>query len=282
MVSLFRSPPPAEDALERPRLELSGPALTQALEGLAVSCEPYGGVERFVEAIKLRHQIIRDILVDDAAGAGDLDRFVAVMTLLPTVRRRVGPYLEDGRIDMLREATAALIRGSHDPAAVDERVSAFCARFPSDKRHRWVRDLAAEVLHAFDIERHPLMCRWVWDARANTGVLREIWHGDIDRITIPVGDGYGVFVMLREELSQFLSDNGVFRDVLCYVDLICAQVYANYISAQGGSYLRADFSSPEDPAAHLRRLLGLDGVRAKTTRAGDGSADRAAALLEGS
>ena len=91
---------------------------------------------------------------------------------------------------------------------------------------------------------------------------REIWHADdIDHITIRVGDGYGTFLMLREELSQFLSDNGFFRDILYYVDVLSAQVYANYICEQGGSYLRADFSAPEDPMQHTRRLLGLDGVR---------------------
>ncbi len=68
--------------------------------------------------------------------------------------------------------------------------------------------------------------------------------------------------MLREELSQFLSDEGFFRDVLQYVDILCAQVYAQYICEQGGSYLRTDFSAPEDPMQHTRRLLGLDGVSA--------------------
>ena len=149
-----------------------------------------------------------------------------------------------------------------DQQAVDARIIDFCAKFPDDKRHRWVRDLATEVLHNSNPERYPLMNRWVWDARANTGVLREIWHAEnVDHITIPVADGYGTYLMLREELSQFLSDNGFFRDILTYVDILCAQVYANYICEQGGSYLRTDFSAPEDPMQHTRRLLGLDGVR---------------------
>ena len=53
--------------------------------------------------------------------------------------------------------------------------------------------------------------------------------------------------MLREELAQFLSANGVFRDVMQYVDLLTAQVYADYICEQGGSYLRADFTRPRIP-----------------------------------
>jgi hypothetical protein len=99
----------------------------------------------------------------------------------------------------------------------------------------------------------------VWDARANTGVLREIWHGeDVDTISLEVPDGYDTFVQLRQELSEYLSANGVFRDVLFYVDILMAQVYAGYISERGGTYLRADFTSPEDPMLHTRRMLGLD------------------------
>ena len=72
---------------------------------------------------------------------------------------------------------------------VDARIGRFCARFPQDKRHRWVRDLATELLHNADPERIPLMNRWVWDATANTGVIREIWHGDdVDRMTMMPDD----------------------------------------------------------------------------------------------
>ncbi len=141
-------------------------------------------------------------------------------------------------------------------------------RFPQDDAHRWTRDLAAEVLHNIDPERYPLMTRWVWDAGTNTGVLREIWHGARRRPhrRSPRRDDYATFLVLREELSQFLSGNGVFRDVLQFVDMLCAQVYADYIGEQGGSYLRTDFTAPEDPMLHTRRLLGLDGIRPGTGR----------------
>ena len=74
--------------------------------------------------------------------------------------------------------------------------------------------LAAELLHYADPERYPLMTRWVWDARANTGVLREIWHDEnVDSISIDVADGYATFLVLREELAQYLATNGVFREI---------------------------------------------------------------------
>jgi hypothetical protein len=107
----------------------------------------------------------------------------------------------------------------------------------------------------------------VWDAEANTGVIRELWFADdVDHLRIEVPDRYVTFLTLREELSQFLSQNGFFRDIIHYVDLLCAQVYAEYICEQGGSYLRTDFSAEEDPLQFTRRLLGLDGIKAGSGR----------------
>ena len=99
----------------------------------------------------------------------------------------------------------ALLDGWSDLGTADQRLSAFVASFPTDREHRWSRDLAAEVLHFTAPERYPLMTRWVWDARVNTGVLREIWHSDnnVDAGTIAVGDGFATFVTLREELEGF-------------------------------------------------------------------------------
>ncbi len=242
--------------------------------------EDHGGIERYVDAVKLKSTLFRQALVDKPIEELDLETFKGLCTFMATVRRRIGDWLNGDSFDGMREAIVQLF---DDAESVDARVTKFCARFPDDKQHRWVRDLAAELLHNADPERIPLMNRWVWDARANTGVLREIWHADnVDHITIRVGDGYGTFIMLREELSQFLSDNGMFRDILYYVDVLCAQVYAHYICEQGGSYLRADFSAPEDPMQHTRRLLGLDGVRAGSGKTRLKSIDGEAFVLDDS
>ena len=249
---------------ERPVLDLSADALRAGLQAMVVGSEEHGGIERYVEAVKLKSTMFREALVDKPVEDLDLETFKGLCTFMSTVRRRVGTWLDDESFAKMQDAIVELF---DDSDSVDERVSRFCARFPTDKKHRWVRDLAAELLHNSDPERIPMMNRWIWDARANTGVLREIWHGEnVDNLTIEVADGYGTFVMLREELSQFLSDNGMFRDVLYYVDVLCAQVYAQYICEQGGSYLRADFSAPEDPMQHTRRLLGVDGVQPRDGR----------------
>lgn len=245
--------------IDRPTLDLSGDSLATALQGLVSGSEAHGGIERYVDAVKLKSKVFQQGLAGIESGDLDVDTFKGLCTFMATVRRRVGPWLEEDAFARLRDALTELFAEASD---VDSRVTVFCSRFPADRAHRWVRDLATEMLHNRDPERYPLMNRWVWDAKANTGVLREIWHADdIDHLVIQVADRYGTFLMLREELSQYLTDNGFFRDIPYYVDLLCAQVYARYICEQGGSYLRTDFSAPEDPMQHTRRLLGLDGVR---------------------
>jgi hypothetical protein len=235
------------------QLDLSGPKLRLALEALVSRSEEEGGVEAYVEALK-----VKAAMFADAAGALDLKKFRTLCAHMSTVRRRVGQYAQPHWFGEMRKRIDALFERE---VPVDGRIRRFCASFPDDREHRWVRDLAAEMLHYADPERYPLMTRWVWDARTNTGVLREIWHGDeVDSISLEVPDGYDTFVQLRQELSEYLSANGVFRDVLFYVDVLMAQVYAGYIGERGGTYLRADFATPEDPMLHVRRLLGLDGL----------------------
>jgi hypothetical protein len=250
-------PPPAA----RPRLELSGPKLKLAFESLVAAAEDTGGIERYVDALKLKGELFAGTLAAGRAREVSLADFRALCAWMSTVRRRIGSYVEPQAFEAMRRRVAALLEGTEDTATTDARIESFCAAFPDDRAHRWVRDLAAEVLHHADPERYPMMTRWMWDARSNTGVLREIWHGEaVDHVRIGVEDRYETFLVLREELAQFLASQGVFRDVIQYTDLLAARVYAIYIQEQGGSYLRADFSSAEEPMIHVRRLLGLDGV----------------------
>lgn len=243
---------------QRPTLELSGPRLKLALESLLQSAEDAGGVESYVAALALKSTMFREAL----AGELELKQFRTLCAHMATVRRRVGRYAQPEAFPGVREKIRVLFSGKEDASSADLRIARFCAAFPEDREHRWVRDLAAELLHYVDPERYPLMTRWVWDARTNTGVLREIWHAeDVDSIRIEIADDYAMSLMLREELAQYLASNGFFRDVPWYVDLLMAQVYAGYIGERGGMYLRTDFATPEEPMLHVQRVLGLDGLR---------------------
>jgi hypothetical protein len=247
----------------RPILDLSGPKLRAAFEGLIDAAENSGGVERYVGALALKASFFEEVLGKGRVGELTETEFCDLAAFITPVRRRVGSWLRRNDFAALRMRLKALLNGWSDVGTTDGRMTEFIASFPQDREHRWVRDLAAEVLHFTVPDRYPLMTRWMWDARVNTGVLREIWHSDSGNIrTITVGDDFGTFAMLREELEGFLGANGVFRQLPFYVDLLCAHIYAGYINDKGGQYLRGDFcgASTEDSLAHTRRLVGLDAV----------------------
>lgn len=251
------------------RLDLSGPRLNQSLARLVAGAEARGGIEGYVEALKLKATLFRDAFGDPADPAGTLEpeTFKGLCPFMPTVRRRIARWLERPAYDTLLEDIAEFVREMSDVTAIDGRLAAFGARLGKDASQRWVRDLGAELLHNLAPERYPLMTRWVWDASANTGVIREIWFAENrDHTRIDVADGYATFLCLREELSVFLAQKGFFRDILQYVDLLCAQIYAEYVCEQGSGYLRTDFSAEQDPLEFTRRLLGLDGVKAGSGR----------------
>ena len=261
MIDNFISADTSGRTSSRPVLDLSGPRITSSFEKLLNASDEQGGVETFVTAIKFKNSVFQEVLKPENVQDLDKDTFLGLCAFTASVRRRIGAWIETQDFEKLRMHIVALMAGEVDGSDVDARMAKFCERFPHDRSHRWVRDLAAEFLHFSDMEKYPLMTRWVWDYAANTGVIREIWYADdIDHLTLNIADTYETHLVLREEISQFLASNGVFRDVLYYVDLLLAQIYADYISEQGGSFLRTDFASEVDPLEFTRRMLGLDGI----------------------
>ena len=257
-------------APSRPELHLSGPRLRAAFENLVDAAENTGGVERYVGALALKASLFEEMFGKGRVGELTEAEFLDLAAFVTPARRRIGAWLAHYGFESLHPRLVKLLAGWSDVGTADKRMAAFCAGFPEDREHRWVRDLGAEVLHFTAPHHYPLMTRWMWDARVNTGVLREIWHDEngVPAGAIKVEDNFATFMTLREELEGFLADNGVFRDLQFYVDILCAHVYAGYINDKGGQYLRGDFcgATKEDSMAHTRRLLGLDAVDTESGR----------------
>lgn len=250
-----------------PVLDLSGPRLRRAFEHLVDAAEPTGGVERYVSALALKASLFEEIFGRGKVAEMTAEDFRDVAAFVTSARRRVAPYLQLAAFNRLHNAIAGLLENWSDTATADFRLHRFVASFPDDRAHRWVRDMGAEILHFTGPDRYPLMTRWMWDAGVGTGVLREIWFADdVDAARIEIADDFRTFTVLAGELAEFLAENGVFRDLPFYTDLLCAHVYAGYINDRGGQYLRSDFTSQGDPMAHTRRLLGLDAVDTESGR----------------
>lgn len=247
-----------------PVLDLSGPALRTSLESLLAAAESGGGVDGYVQGLSFKAALFAALLDAERLRTLAEEEFLGLCTFMPTVRRRIGPWLADNSYPALRHRVASLL---HAPGDAQARFGDFVACFPDDRAHRWVRDLAAELLHFAAPDDVPLMTRWMWDARSGTGVLREIWYAE-ERDPPPptVPDRLATFLALQAELHAFLREEGFFRDLALFQDLLCAHIYAGYINDRGASYLNADFAGAEDAMAHTRRLLGLDSLAGERVR----------------
>lgn len=258
---------PVPEVPGSPELHLSGPRLRRAFEHLAEAAESTGGVERYVTALALKASLFDELLGKGRADELTEAEFLDLAAFITPARRRVAAWLQENGYDVLRLRLGRLLDGEGGDASVADRMAVFCASFPKDKAHRWVRDLAAELLHFTAPERIPLMTRWVWDARVGTGVLRELWFtDDVSTVKITVPDTLAVFRQLSEEMAGFLAGEGVYRDLPYYTDLLLAHVYAAYINDRGGEMMRAEFVTASDPMLHTRRMLGLDAVDTETGR----------------
>jgi hypothetical protein len=251
-----------------PVLDLSGPKLRRAFENLAESAEATGGVERYVSALALKASLFQEVLGKGRVHEMSETEFFDIACFVAPVRRRISKWLAENRFDLMRSRISRLLEGWTDTSTSDTRLNVFVDAFPTDRDHRWIRDLGAEILHFIAPEHYPLMTRWIWDRKVGTGVLREIWFADdVDTVEIDVADGFDTHAMLRDELTGFLKENGVFRDLPFYVDLLCAHIYAGYINDRGGQYLRPDFCGDRvDGMLHTRRMLGLDAVDTESGR----------------
>ena len=147
MALLFSKSPEQPPEPERVQLELSGSLLAQALTNLVTGCEALGGIERFAEALALKSEMIKGTLGNGRVKDLDLDQLMGLCVFMSTVRRRIGPYLDPTGFQQIKAALIDLLEGTQDTSTTDDRLAKFCDAFPKDKTHRWVRDLAAEVLH---------------------------------------------------------------------------------------------------------------------------------------
>ena len=110
--------------VERPVLDLSGDALRAALQSLVVGSDEHGGIERYVDAVKLKSAMFQQALddIDDL----ELETFKGLCTFMATVRRRIGNWLSEDAFADVRDGIRGLFG---DDDNVDARITAFCERY---------------------------------------------------------------------------------------------------------------------------------------------------------
>lgn len=229
-----------------------------------------GGIEAYLASLGAKQHAYATVLARSEDGKLALDDLESLLDYVFTARRRVFPAFES--IGAAR--ATALIRellSSRMPLA--QRMQGFVDAMPgtagldrgsiraATKVRRAAWDFAAELLHFSDPVKYPLMSRWVWDQGTQSGALREfIRAGDAMR-EIPFSNAPELFEGGRRWLAERIAEEGVYRDVHFWIDLVLAQAYTTYFRSVTEGGLGADFGRGTPAQDQLKKLLGIDTPR---------------------
>jgi Cft2 family RNA processing exonuclease len=70
-----------------------------------------------------------------------------------------------------------------------------------------------------------------------------------------------MFEGARVWLAAQISEQGLYRDVPFWVDLVMAKAYSEYFRSMAEGMLSADFGRGTTPAEQLKKFLGIDQLR---------------------
>lgn len=242
----------------------------QHLSRLQHGAERDGGLESYLDSLGVKHRLFVAALSPDRIDALGLDETEVLLDTVFTARRRLFPLLQAMGAAAVRQAVAELAYGD---GTIAVRLQRFVAALPipaggdregvkaAAKARRAGFDFGAELLHFFDPVRYPLMARWVWDQGTVSGALREFIRGNDQMAEIPLGASPEMFEGARQWLGQRIADQGVFRDLHFWIDLVLAQAYVTYFRSMAEGGLGGDFGRGARPEDQLKKLLGIDAGR---------------------
>jgi hypothetical protein len=104
------------------------------------------------------------------------------------------------------------------------------------------------------------MARWVWDRATMSGALRELVAGGEAMRDLPLENVPGTYEAARSWVQERIAEQGIFRDVHFWADLVLAAAYGHYFRAMTGGTLGADFERGTHPSEQIMGLLGIDRI----------------------
>lgn len=248
-------------------LPLDSAYFMHKFSALQANTEGDGGVEVLVTSLVAKHQLFARLLdVSSLPSLQDED----LESLLDTVfsaRRRLYPDLKAFGLDKTKALIHELLFGN---LTISERLSRFAdmvqvneaddreARKLAAKNKRAAYDFGAEILHFSQPDKFPLMTRWVWDQQAQSGALREFIRGNDAMDNVSLGNAPEMFEGARVWLAAQLAEQGLYRDIPQWIDLVMAQAYTEYFRSMAEGMLSSEFGRGSTPGEHLKKFLGID------------------------
>ncbi len=237
---------------------------------LLATVEQDGGIEAYLASLGAKHHAYAELLERPRIERLTLDDLELLLDRVFTARRRVFPALES-----MGTACAAALIGEllYGTAPLSQRIQGFVDAMPgaegmgrdcinaAAKVRRAAWDFAAELVHFSDPVKYPLMSRWVWDQSTQSGALREFIRAADATGEIPFNNTPELFEGGRRWLAERIAEQGIYRDIHFWIDLVLAEAYTTYFRSVTEGSLGADFGRGGPPYEQLRKLLGIDTPR---------------------
>ena len=242
----------------------------QSLVKVVTEAETETGLDAYIASLNTKHELFKGALHPEVIDKLDLDGIAVLLEAVFSARRRIFLSLKELGEVKTRDAIRDLIYGA---LPLPERITVFVNILPSAagedkasiKQHaklaRAMFDFAAEILHFNSPTQYPLMTRWVWDQATVSGALREFIRGNDSLTEIPLGSSPEMFEGARAWMAEQIAEQGIFRDVEFWIDLVLAQAYATYFRSMAEGMLSADFGRSALPGDYIKKFLGLDELR---------------------
>ncbi len=227
-------------------------------------------LEALLASLRMKSQLFSSLLNPQSLPSLSMEGIEALLETVFSARRRVFPALQALGVEVTRGAIQELLYGD---MALAERLQAFSEIVPIDesanketrkqaaKNRRAAFDFGAEMLHFNNPVKYPLMTRWVWDQNTVSGALREFIRGNDSLPDVPLGNSPEMFEGARAWLAEQIAEQGLYKDVPFWIDLVQAQAYSEYFRSMAEGMLSADFGRGITPQEQLKKFLGIDAER---------------------
>jgi hypothetical protein len=183
------------------------------------------------------------------------ERLRGLLRTVFTARRRADAVIGSVGHDVLVAELGHLLYGDGPVAArIDRFDGALAALEPSLRR-----DIAGEVLHFYDPDRHWLWTRWMWDPELRTGALPLVTMQEFELEAPSAG---GTYLRVGQAIA-FVNETGRgvgftrFGSEAFGIDVYLACVYGVYLYTITRMRMTQEFNKVIPPLSQLaRRLLG--------------------------
>lgn len=239
----------------------------QKFSALQKDAEEDAGINAFLDSLQAKHEMFSNLLADDKLADLTMESVEALLETVFSARRRVYPSFELLGIENAKKRIRNLL---YSNASLLDRLNQFSdvvvgdegadkqARKLIAKNKRAAFDFGAELLHFNNPIKYPLMTRWVWDQNTVSGALREFIRGNDTMPDVPLGNSPEMYEGARAWLAIQLAEQGLYKDVHFWVDLVLAQAYSEYFRSMAEGMLSADFGRASRPSDHIKKFLGID------------------------